>query len=173
MSVQTTTVVVIGVAGVGKSTVGQALASSLGWAYAEGDDFHPVSNVALMHAGYPLTDLQRLPWLLAVAAWIGEQERAGRDAVVACSALKRSYRDLLTLGHPSVVFCHLTATADVLDVRLTHRPGHFMPASLLASQLATLEPLGPDERGVVVASGRALDVTVADALHRLAALRNA
>ena len=146
----TTTIVVMGVSGCGKSTVAAELVARTGWVFAEGDDFHPPANVAKMHAGIALTDEGRWPWLTAVAAWIGEQERAGRDAVVTCSALKRSYRDLLRDGHPSVWFAHISVPASVLDDRLRHREGHFMPASLLTSQLATLEPLQADEPGAVI-----------------------
>ena len=144
------TIVVMGVSGCGKSTVAAELVSRTGWAFAEGDDFHPAANVAKMHAGTPLTDDDRWPWLLAVAAWIGEREAAGDNAVVTCSALKRSYRDLLRDGHPSVWFAHISVPVQVIGQRLEHRTGHYMPPSLLGSQLATLEPLQPDEPGVVV-----------------------
>ncbi|BEP15746.1 gluconokinase [Acidothermaceae bacterium B102] len=146
----TTTIVVMGVSGCGKSTVAAELVSRTGWAFAEGDDFHPAANVAKMHAGTPLTDDDRWPWLRALAAWIGEQERAGRNAVVTCSALKRAYRDVLRDGHPSVWFAHVSVPADVIGQRLEHRTGHYMPPSLLGSQLATLEPLQSDEPGAVV-----------------------
>jgi gluconokinase len=144
-----TTVVVCGASGVGKTTIGRALAERLGAEWAEGDDFHSPENVAKMAAGRPLTDADREPWLRAIAAWIGEQERAGRDAVVACSALKREYRDTLRDGHPSVVFVQLRAPADELEHRTTTRKHRYMPASLLGSQLDALEPLGSDEPGFV------------------------
>ena len=127
----TTTIVVMGVSGSGKSTVAAELVARTGWVFAEGDDFHPEANVAKMHAGTPLTDDDRWPWLAAVAAWIGEQESAGLDAIVTCSALKRAYRDVLRDGHPSVWFAHITVPPDVLGDRLAHRTGHFMPPSLL------------------------------------------
>jgi gluconokinase len=139
--------VVMGVSGTGKSTIARLLAEDLGWASAEGDDFHSAANIAKMHAGHPLTDEDRLPWLKAIADWIGVREAAGDGGVVTCSALKRSYRDLLRAGHPDVRFICLIGSHDLLEQRLEHRAGHFMPASLLDSQLDTLEPLQPDEPG--------------------------
>lgn len=147
---RTTTLIVTGVSGSGKTSVADELVARLGWAFAEGDSFHPAANVAKMHAGHPLDDDDRRPWLRALASWIGEQERDGRSAVVTCSALKRSHRDLLREGHPSIRFVHLAVPAPVLAERLARRRGHYMPASLLESQLATLEPLEPDEPGVTV-----------------------
>jgi len=146
----TTTLVVMGVSGSGKSTVMRLLGERLGWPTAEGDDFHPPANVEKMHAGHPLTDADRLPWLRAIAAWIGERERAGENAIVTCSALRRAYRDLLRDGHPSVRFVDLTGDSRLIARRLAERHGHYMPASLLPSQLATLQPLDPDEPGLVV-----------------------
>jgi gluconokinase len=143
----TTTLVVMGVSGSGKTTVAVAVARRLGWVFAEGDDFHPASNVAKMSAGTPLTDADREPWLRALAAWIGAREEAGDSAVLTCSALKRAYRDVLRDGHPSVRFVHVTVSADTLRVRLERRQGHYMPASLLDSQLAALESLRGDEPG--------------------------
>lgn len=143
-------IVVMGVAAAGKTTVAEALARRLGCPLAEADAFHPAANVAKMSAGVPLDDADRWPWLRAIAAWIGEQDRAGRTAVATCSALKRAYRDLLRAASPRVVFVHLSGAPALLAARLAGRTGHFMPPSLLASQLATLEPLGPDERGVVL-----------------------
>jgi gluconokinase len=139
--------VVMGVTGTGKSTVGESLARVLGYPFAEGDDFHSAANVAKMHAGHPLTDADRAPWLRTVAAWIGDREQAGTGGVVTCSALKRSYRDELRAGHPDVRFICLVGSHDLLLARLQGRVGHFMPPSLLDSQLATLEPLQPDEPG--------------------------
>ncbi len=144
------TVVVMGVSGVGKSHVAAALAAATGWTFLEGDSLHSAANRARMSGGLPLTDADRAPWLAAVAGWIGEREAAGENGVLSCSALRRSYRDALRAGHPSVWFAHLTAPPDVLERRLRARTGHFMPASLLASQLATLEPLQPDEPGITV-----------------------
>ncbi|HEX5511694.1 MAG TPA: gluconokinase [Actinomycetales bacterium] len=144
------TVIVMGVSGAGKTTVAQDLARVMGWPMAEGDDFHPPANVAKMHEGHPLDDEDRWPWLRSIAAWIGEREAEGQNSVVTCSALKRSYRDVLRDGHPSVRFCHLITEVDLIRGRMEHRAGHFMPPTLLASQVATLEPLEPDENGVVV-----------------------
>ncbi|GAA1173325.1 gluconokinase [Pseudonocardia alaniniphila] len=146
----TVTLVVMGVSGVGKSSVAAELVRRTGWAFVEGDDLHPASNRAKMASGIPLDDDDRWPWLRRVAAWIGEQEAAGRDAVVTCSALKRSYRDLLCDGHPSARFVHLLAPPELISARITARRNHYMPPSLLESQLATLEPLQPDEPGIEV-----------------------
>jgi gluconokinase len=146
----TVTLVVMGVSGVGKSSVAAELVRRTGWAFVEGDDLHPESNRAKMTAGIPLDDDDRWPWLRQVAAWIGEQEAAGRSAVVTCSALKRSYRELLQDGHPSVRFVHLLAPPELIAARVTARRNHYMPPSLLDSQLAALEPLGPDEPGIGV-----------------------
>jgi gluconokinase len=163
-----TTIVVMGVSGSGKSTVAAGLVDRLGWEFAEGDDFHPPANVAKMRNGVPLDDDDRWPWLRTLAAWIGEHEQAGKSAVVTCSALKRSYRDLLRDGHPSVWFAHVTADAEQIRDRVQRRTGHYMPPSLLDSQLATLEPLQDDEPGASV-SGAGEPDEVVDAL--LATLR--
>lgn len=153
----TTTVVVMGVAGSGKSTVGRELVKRLGWEFAEGDDFHPPANVAKMRPGHPLDDDDRWPWLRTIADWIGEREAAGQNAIVTCSALKRAYRDLLGSGHPSVHFVHVDVPTDVLRERMGRRQDHYMPPSLLDSQLATLERLQPDEPGFAVAGDGPLD----------------
>ena len=154
-------VVVAGVAGTGKTSVGLLVATELGWPFADGDSFHTTASVAKMRSGTPLTDADRLPWLETIAAWIGEREAVGSGGVVACSALKRSYRDLLRRDHPTVRFAFLTAPATVLDGRLRDRQQHFMPAALLASQLADLEPFGPDEPGGVVDASRGSEETAA------------
>jgi gluconokinase len=164
----TTTIVVMGVSGSGKSTVAAGLADRLGWEFAEGDDFHPPANVEKMRSGRPLDDDDRWPWLRALAGWIGEHEKAGKSVVVTCSALKRSYRDLLRDGHPSVWFAHVTADADLIRERVGHRTGHYMPPSLLDSQLSTLQPLEDDEPGASI-SGAGRPDEVVDAL--LATLR--
>ncbi|GHE58937.1 gluconokinase [Streptomyces cellulosae] len=141
-------VVVMGVAGTGKTTIGPLLAARLGVPYAEGDDFHPQSNIAKMSAGTPLTDDDRWPWLDAIGDWA--QGRAGLGGVVSCSALKRSYRDRLRAVAPGVIFVHLTGDRALIEDRMSHRQGHFMPPALLDSQFATLQPLEPDEAGVAV-----------------------
>jgi gluconokinase len=163
----TTTLVVMGVSGSGKTTVAVGVAKRLGWLFAEGDDFHPAPNVAKMAAGHPLTDDDRRPWLHALADWIGQREAAEEDAVLTCSALRRSYRDVLTTGHPSVRFVHVTADPDTIRQRLEHRRGHYMPASLLDSQLATLEPLAPDEPGLTLPGDAAADQVVSALVARL------
>jgi gluconokinase len=135
--------VIMGVSGSGKSTVAALLAGQLGWDLAEGDDMHPDENVAKMHAGHPLTDEDRWPWLETVASWISEHTMAGKPGIITCSALKRIYRDVLRGNH--VVFVHLVGSKDEIGRRLIARTGHYMPAGLLDSQVATLEPPGPDE----------------------------
>jgi gluconokinase len=142
------TIVVMGVSGCGKSTVGRALASALGVPFIEGDELHPPRNVALMASGTPLADEDRLDWLQAVAAALAAA--AGSGAVAACSALKRSYRDILRSGAPGLRFVHLTGEPELLEARLRRRSGHYMPASLLQSQLDILESPGPDENAVTL-----------------------
>lgn len=143
-------VVVMGVSGTGKSTIGRALADALGWPFAEGDEHHPAGNVAKMAAGFPLTDEDRWPWLRGLAGWLAVQDRAGSCSVLTCSALRRPYRDLLREGAPGLYFVHLVGDTSLLLERMQSRQDHFMPPELLESQLDTLEPLGPDERGVLV-----------------------
>ncbi|MBW0107121.1 gluconokinase [Pseudonocardia sp. KRD-291] len=140
----------MGVSGVGKTTVATALAERTGWPYTEGDDLHPEANRAKMAAGIPLDDDDRWPWLHRIADWIGEQEAAGRSTVITCSALRRRYRDLLRDGHPSVCFVHLAANELVLRARVESRHHEYMPATLLDSQLADLEPPADDEPAVTV-----------------------
>jgi len=164
---RTTSIVVMGVSGSGKSTVAAGLVDRLGWEFAEGDEFHPPANVEKMRSGTPLDDEDRWPWLRSLADWIGEHERAGTSVVVTCSALKRAYRDVLREGHPSVWFAHVTADAELLRDRLSHRTGHFMPSSLLDSQLALLQPLQDDEPGASISGAGAADDVVT---HLLAAL---
>ncbi|MFH8801714.1 gluconokinase [Streptomyces sp. NPDC017936] len=161
-------VVVMGVAGTGKTTIGPLLAARLGVPYAEGDDFHPQANIDKMSAGVPLDDDDRWPWLDAIGAWA--DGRAGLGGVVSCSALKRSYRDRLRAAAPDVVFVHLAGDRALIEDRMSHRQGHFMPTALLDSQFATLQPLGADEAGVVVdVSGGPEDIT-RRAVSALAAL---
>ena len=146
----TLTLVVMGVSGVGKSSVAAELVARTGWTFVEGDDLHPEANRAKMAAGIPLDDEDRRPWLRTIAAWIGEQEAAGRNAVVTCSALKVEYRDLLRDDHPSVRFVHLIGPRELIQARIDARRGHYMPPSLLGSQIDTLQPLRPGEPGIGV-----------------------
>lgn len=157
-------VVVMGVSGCGKSTVAAGIAVALGWPFAEADDFHPAANVAAMRSGRPLTDDDRWPWLADLAAWVTSQEASGRSSVMSCSALRRTHRDVLRSGAPQVVFIHLDGPAQLIASRLEGRAGHFMPSSLLESQVASLEPLAPDEQGVVLDLGAEPDVLVEAAL---------
>ncbi|WP_330350274.1 gluconokinase [Streptomyces sp. NBC_00582] len=151
-------VAVMGVTGTGKTTIGRLLAARLGVPYAEGDDFHPRANIAKMSAGVPLEDADRWPWLDAIGTWA--HGRAGRGGVVSCSALKRSYRDRLRATAPGLVFVHLAGDRALIADRMGHRQGHFMPTALLDSQFATLQPLQPDEAGVVVdVSGTPEEIT--------------
>jgi gluconokinase len=145
-------VVVLGVSGSGKTTLGEGLAARLRWRFQEGDNLHPRANVEKMSRGEPLNDEDRWPWLDAIGQWLDERARAGESAVLTCSALRRRYRHRLRVGRPGVRFCHVVADEDTLRDRLEHRQGHYMPASLLPSQLATLEPLDDDEPGVVVSA---------------------
>jgi gluconokinase len=160
-------VVVMGVSGCGKTTTGEALADRLGWPFEEGDRHHLPESVRKMAAHIPLEDADRWPWLEALSALIRGHEAAGESSVLACSALRRSYRDLLRTGAPHVRFLHLHGSREVLQARLDARKGHFFPPDLLASQFATLEPLGPDEDGVVVDLTLDTEAQVAAALRGL------
>lgn len=150
---QTHHVVVMGVSGCGKSTVAEGLSAALDLTFADADAFHPPENVAKMSAGIPLEDSDRWPWLRALAGWMSAQADEGRSTVMACSALRRAYRDVLRSGPSGVVFVHLHGPEELIAARLSSRPGHFMPTALLASQLSTLEPLAEDEAGVVLDLG--------------------
>ncbi len=141
--------VVMGVTGTGKTTLAELLAARLHWRLQEGDALHPPENVAKMSGGTPLTDADRWPWLDRIAAWIAARLDAGEGGIVTCSALKRAYRERLAAGRAGVRFVFLHGSRDLLAARLAARRGHFMPPSLLASQLATLEPPGADEAGVI------------------------
>ena len=152
MSESVTHLIVMGVAGSGKTTAADNLARVLGWPVAEADDFHPAANIEKMSSGIPLTDEDRWPWLAALRDWMTANAHEGLSTIVTCSALKRSYRDLLTQAEGRVRFVHLRAPRAELEDRMSHRAGHFMPTSLLTSQVATLEPLEGDEDGVVVDS---------------------
>jgi len=150
----------MGVSGCGKTTVGQQLAERLGWSYQEGDALHPPANVAKMAGGTPLTDADRLPWLAAVAAWIDARRAAGECGVVSCSALKRAYRQLLVGDRPDVRLVYLQGTRNQLAERLAARTGHYMPAGLLDSQLATLEEPTAAEQPLVVTIDRPVEAVV-------------
>ena len=141
-------VLVMGVAGSGKTTIGAMLAGRLGWQYADADDFHPVANVEKMAAGHPLTDEDRWPWLHAIAAWIDIQIAAGQPAVVSCSALHRAYRDVFR--RPEVQMVYLNGSRSLIEARLAARQGHFFKREMLDSQFATLEEPAPDEQVVTV-----------------------
>jgi gluconokinase len=143
-------VVVMGPSGIGKTTLAQRLADKLGWAFAEGDSFHPPANIAKMRQGIPLDDADRAPWLEVIRDWIARHAAAGRPAVITCSALKRRYRDVLRGAGGRVRFVQLVGEPSLVERRIHARTGHHMPPSLLSSQLATLEPLEADEDGVLV-----------------------
>lgn len=140
--------VVMGVSGAGKSEIGARLAEALGVPFLEGDSFHPAENVAKMSAGVPLTDADRGGWLQTLRAEISAARGRGEGLVLSCSSLKRRYRDLLRDGDPGLRFAHLHGEREILEQRMRTRPGHYMPASLLDSQLRDLEPLQADEAGV-------------------------
>jgi gluconokinase len=151
-------IVAMGVSGSGKSTVGAALAQRLRVPFADADDFHPPANIAKMTAGHALDDHDRHPWLESIGEWLHEHTATG--GVMSCSALKRRYRDQLRHHAPSTEFVHLHGTPEVITRRQASRPGHFMPPSLLSSQFATLEPLAPDEDGVVIDVDQSIDAVV-------------
>ena len=160
-------VVMAGVSGSGKSTVGALLAGRLGWAFADGDSFHPAANVAKMAAGIPLTDDDRWPWLSAIAAWMDERAAAGDSGVVACSALKRAYRDVLLAGRPGARLVFLNIGPEVDATRLTARHGHFFPSGLLDSQFDDLEVPRPPETVLVVPADGTPEELVAAIINRL------
>lgn len=156
-------VVVMGVSGSGKTTVANGIAVATDFAFAEADEYHSETSVAKMAAGEPLTDEDRWPWLADLATWMAERAAEGVSTVMACSALRRSYRDVLRDGPPSVDFILVDGSAEVIRARMGAREGHYMPVTLLDSQIATLEPLEADESGLV------LDVALApDELTRQA-----
>jgi gluconokinase len=161
-------VILAGVSGCGKSTVGQALAGRLGWPFTDGDRLHPAANVAKMAGGVPLTDQDRLPWLAAIAARIDEWIAAGQPALLACSALKRRYRAMLLDGRPEVRIAFLTIDQDAAARRLASRHGHFFRPELLDSQFADLEMPGPDEPAVfLVPAGERAEEIAAEVIRRL------
>lgn len=158
-------VVVMGVAGSGKSTVGQALADRLGVDFADADAFHSPASIAKMASGHPLDDDDRAPWLVAIGGWLADHDEQG--GVVGCSALRRRYRDVLRAAAPRLTLLHLDGDPAVLTQRIAERPGHFMPASLITSQLETLEPLEPDELGRSADLTTPVDDLVTDFISRL------
>jgi gluconokinase len=157
--------VVMGVAGTGKSTVAGLLAERLNWEFQEGDALHPPANVAKMSSGIPLTDEDRWPWLDAIAAWIEEKTQRGEPGILTCSALKRSYRD--RLRRPNVIFVFLNGSREVIAARMASRADHFMPPALLKSQLATLEPPTADENVLEINLAAAPEEEVAEVLRAL------
>jgi len=140
----------MGVSGSGKTTIASALAQHLGWPFKDGDELHPAANIAKMRAGHALDDHDRWPWLARIADWIDARRAAGSCGVITCSALKRSYRELLTDGRPEVRIVYLHGDQSLIAARLAARHGHFMPSDLLASQFAALEEPGPDEQAIRV-----------------------
>jgi gluconokinase len=157
----------MGVSGSGKTTIASLLADRLRRELADADDFHSDANVAKMARGEPLTDADREPWLAELAEWIAEHHLYGRSTVLACSALKRRYRDRLRAAAPQhVSFLHLTAERGTLLARMKHRQGHYMPADLLDSQLASLEPLEPDEPGITLDAGAPPEAIATEWLRR-------
>ncbi len=156
-------IVVMGVSGSGKSTVGAALAQRLRVPFADADDFHPAANIAKMSAGHPLDDDDRHPWLERIGQWLAAHPDGG---VMSCSALKRAYRDQLRRHAPQTEFLHLYGTPEVIGRRQASRPGHFMPASLLQSQFDTLEPLDPDEGGLLIDVDQNVDSIVDEYVSR-------
>jgi gluconokinase len=159
--------VVMGVSGSGKSTIADRLAQCLNWTFEDGDRFHPASNVAKMSAGQPLTDEDRWPWLRAISDEIDRVCKTGQHAVIACSALKRAYRDVLVHGRNDVRIIYLNGTRDLIAKRLALRKDHFMPPGLLDSQFATLEPPDANENPVTVSIDASVDSIVGDIVGRL------
>jgi carbohydrate kinase (thermoresistant glucokinase family) len=153
-------VVVMGVSGCGKSTVGERLAERTGWPFLDADRLHPATNVAKMARGEPLTDSDRWPWLDLVATWIAARRAAAESGIIGCSALKRSYRDRLRGADPDLRVAYLSGDRGILLERLVHRHGHFFPTQLLDSQLADLEPPAADERPIIVQIGQSPDAVV-------------
>jgi gluconokinase len=145
-----TCLVVMGVSGSGKTTVAKLLAERLDWVFAEGDEFHSAVNIKKMHAGVPLTDADREPWLRKLRDWISDRADEGRSTVVTCSALRHRYRDVLRESSARMRFAHLDGDRDLIASRLDHRKGHFMPPALLDTQLAALEPLVAGEDGITL-----------------------
>jgi gluconokinase len=163
--------VVMGVSGCGKSTIGTQIAIQLHWEFEDGDWFHPASNIEKMHSGHPLTDDDRWPWLNAIADFVDATRRAGNHAVIACSALKRSYRAIIVGNRPDVRLVYLKGDIDLIARRVAARHEHFMPLELLQSQFAALEEPGPDENPIVVSVEPPPRAIVAQVLAALTAPR--
>lgn len=162
-----TVLLVIGVAGAGKSTLARALAERLGWAFLEADELHPAANVAKMRSGAPLTDADREPWLAAVGKVIDGWAVAGKPGVVACSALKRRYRETLRTGRPQVRIVYVAIDMALAEARVGQRADHYYPASLVPSQFEALEPPTPDERAIAVEAAEPTNAQVAAVLAAL------
>jgi gluconokinase len=158
----------MGVAGSGKTTIGEKLAERLGWPFEDGDRFHPKANVEKMSAGHPLTDEDRWPWLQAIADEIDRVGKQAAHVVIGCSALKRSYRDVLVHGRDDVRIVYLDGTQELIARRLAARKGHFMPPSLLESQFRTLEVPGPDEHAITVSIDVSVEQIVSNIARKLA-----
>ncbi len=152
--------IIMGVSGCGKSSVGKRVAARLGWKFLEGDSLHPASNITKMQNGEPLDDADRRPWLEAIGKWMDTRRRNNESAVITCSALKRNYRDQLRESRPGTVFAWLNVARDELERRMRERRGHFMPPSLLDSQLATLEPPADGEPAITIDANHDIDTTV-------------
>ncbi len=165
-----TILAVMGVSGSGKTTIARALAGRLGWPFQEGDDLHPPANVAKMHAGIPLDDSDRMPWLQAVAAWVDARLAAGENGIITCSLLKRAYRDIVVGDRSRVRLLFLRGDEALIGDHVAHRQHHFMPASLLHSQFETLEEPGPDEHPIVVQIGKTVADTVQAAMEAVGAV---
>ena len=162
----------MGVAGCGKSTVAARLARRLGWDFAEADTFHSAANIAKMSSGTPLTDEDRAPWLDAMAGYLAQARAAGKPCVLACSALRRTYRERLAGGNPTVRFVYLQGSFQMIAARLAVRSGHYMPASLLASQFATLEEPAADEPAVTLPAGEPVPKLVDEIVGTLGLARS-
>jgi carbohydrate kinase (thermoresistant glucokinase family) len=157
----------MGVSGAGKTTIAKAVADRLDWAFLDSDELHPAANVAKMKSGRPLDDADRAPWLASIGAWI--DARLGQAAVIACSALKRRYRQILTNGRPFVRIVYAEGSRELIGARLAARQGHYFPPSLLDSQFQALEPPGPDEHPIVVEVSQPLEDQVEQVLEAVGA----
>lgn len=171
-TLKTTTLIVMGVSGVGKTVIAKALSESMQATYIEADEFHPEANIAAMRSGTPLTDEMRQPWLLGIAAEINsiQGKTNGKPVVVACSSLRRTYRDILRAELPNAVFVYLSGSREMIRQRMVKRADHFMPPALLDSQLATLEPPTPDEHHIEIDASRSKGDIVTEILAAFARL---